>query len=30
MKIDEPKTPFTRDDMELDVDQLDANVLADK
>lgn len=30
MKIDEPKTPYIHDDMELDVDQLDADLLADK
>lgn len=30
MKINEPKTPFIHDDMELDVDQLDANLLAEK
>lgn len=30
MKINEPKTPFIRDDTDLDVDQLDADLLADK
>lgn len=30
MKINEPKTPYIHDDMELDVDQLDANLLAEK
>lgn len=30
MKINEPKTPFIRDEAELDVDQLDADLLAEK
>lgn len=30
MKINEPKTPFIRDEDELDVDQLDADVLAER
>lgn len=30
MKINEPKTPFIHDDNELDIDQLDANLLAEK